>query len=199
MKKSKTLSTRQQAGCRVGKTGSRKNGGLISEQMTLRLQLDRLEKYRKFISDHCDELPPHKFLQLYEGINSILSTPANYARTRAPALDVIFPNLSVEGSFDVRNSFETRGPGGGSGILNAARSVELIDTSGMNMNDRSLQFSRKRWTGSNRDNFSVAIDSVINLSEDANLQERFGGDENESADKQSSYFRDVIFDTCVKN
>ena len=82
--------------------------------------------------------------------------------------------------------------------MNAARSVELIDTSGMNMNDRSLQFSRKRWTGSNRDNFSVAIDSVQNLSEDANLQERFGGDENESADKQSSYFRDVIFDTCVK-
>ena len=83
---------------------------LISEQMTLRLQLDTLEKYRKFISDQYDELPPHKFLRLREGINSILSTPANMQGQR-PA--VLFPNLSVEGSFDVRNSFETRGPGGG--------------------------------------------------------------------------------------
>ena len=171
---------------------------LISEQMTLRLQLDTLEKYRKFISDQYDELPPHKFLRLREGINSILSTPANYARTRAPALDIIFPNLSVEGSFDVRNSFETRGPGGGSGILNAARSVELIDTSGVHTNDKSLQSPRKRWTGSNRDNFSVKIDTVQNPSEHANLHQHFEGDENDSADKQSSYFRDVIFDTCMK-
>ena len=171
---------------------------LISEQMTLRLQLDTLEKHRQFISDQYDELPPHKFLQLYEGINSILSTSANYARTRAPALDTIFPNLSVEGNFDVRNTFETRGPGGGSGILNAARSVELVDNSGTNMNEKSLKSPQKRWSGSNRDNFSVQISNTQYPGEDGALPQHFGNNENENSDKSSSYFREIIFDTSME-
>ena len=91
------------------KVAQEKMDVLISEQMTLRSQLDRLEEYGKYITEQYNELLPNQFLNTCNGINSILSTPARFARMKPPALNQIyqFPHLGRSGRVDLEGLIYT--------------------------------------------------------------------------------------------
>jgi hypothetical protein len=139
---------------------------LISEQMTIRSQLDRLEEYENYISEQFSDLTPIQFLGACNGVNAILSTPANFARTVPPSLDTVVADIVLEGQIKVIDQFNTAGPGGGNGILNAVRSTN--NCHGL-FNMDNYHKSPKNSNGSATYRY------------DTNIQ-------------QSSFFRGVIFD-----
>ena len=163
------------------KVAQEKMDVLISEQMTLRSQLDRLEEYGKYITEQYNELLPNQFLNTCNGINSILSTPAKFARMKPPALNQIVADMMLEGQTAVIDNFDTSGPGGGNGILN---SIKLSD----NRNGLLSMVEMSNGIHSTNNNY----DSNKN---NTNFN-HFNSDHKmmKMATEQSSYFRGIIFD-----
>ena len=109
---------------------------IISEEMLVSQQLERMQRLGAFISEQHQRMSSEEFVDFAEGTNALLATPAAYARQEPRSLTSIVPDLGLRGGIGVWNEFEKYAPEGHNGIAtsiaNGGTRAELRSQSGEN-------------------------------------------------------------------